>query len=89
MPQSLFIAGFIGSPPINMISGEARDGVMRAGSIAFPFVGAPGEVTVGLRPRTSEIYRRRPQRTGRAAGADGATVTVTQWCDNLHWASLH
>jgi inositol-phosphate transport system ATP-binding protein len=49
-PQSLFIAGFIGSPPINMISGEARDGVMCAGSVAFPFEGAPGAVTVGLRP---------------------------------------
>jgi inositol-phosphate transport system ATP-binding protein len=49
-PQSLFIAGFIGSPPINMISGEARDGVMCVGSVAFPFEGAPGAVTVGLRP---------------------------------------
>jgi inositol-phosphate transport system ATP-binding protein len=49
-PQSLFIAGFIGSPPINMISGEARDGVMCVGSVVFPFEGAPGAVTVGLRP---------------------------------------
>jgi ABC-type sugar transport system ATPase subunit len=36
--------------PINMISGEARDGVMCAGSVEFPFEGAPGAVTVGLRP---------------------------------------
>ena len=49
-PQSLFIASFIGSPPINTISGEARDGVMWVGSVAFPFEGAPGAVTVGLRP---------------------------------------
>jgi inositol-phosphate transport system ATP-binding protein len=49
-PQSLFIAGFIGSPPINMISGEARDGALCVGSVAFPFEGAPGAVTVGLRP---------------------------------------
>ena len=48
--QSLFIAGFIGSPPINMINGEARDGVMCAGSVAFQFEGGPGAVTVGLRP---------------------------------------
>jgi inositol-phosphate transport system ATP-binding protein len=33
-----------------MISGEARDGVMCVGSVAFPFEGAPGAVTVGLRP---------------------------------------
>jgi inositol-phosphate transport system ATP-binding protein len=49
-PESLFIAGFIGSPPINMISGEARDGAVCVGSIAFPFAGTPGAVTLGLRP---------------------------------------
>jgi len=49
-PQSLFIAGFIGSPPINMVNGEARDGAVRVGPVAFPFAGAPGPVTVGLRP---------------------------------------
>jgi inositol-phosphate transport system ATP-binding protein len=49
-PQSLFIAGFIGSPPINMVSGEARDGAVRVGLVTFPFAGAPGAVTVGLRP---------------------------------------
>jgi inositol-phosphate transport system ATP-binding protein len=49
-PESPFIAGFIGSPPINLISGQARDGAVCVGSIAFPFVGAPGAVTLGLRP---------------------------------------
>jgi inositol-phosphate transport system ATP-binding protein len=33
-----------------MISGEPRDGVICAGSIALPFEGAPGAVSVGLRP---------------------------------------
>jgi hypothetical protein len=49
-PLSPFIARFIGSPPINMSNGAASDGVMCVGSIAFPFEGAPGAVTVGLRP---------------------------------------
>jgi inositol-phosphate transport system ATP-binding protein len=49
-PQSLFIASFIGSPPINLVNGVARDGVVRCGSIALPFDGASGAVTVGLRP---------------------------------------
>jgi inositol-phosphate transport system ATP-binding protein len=49
-PQSLFIAGFIGSPPVNLITGEAEDGAVRAGRVAFPFKGAPGSVTIGLRP---------------------------------------
>ena len=49
-PQSLFIARFIGSPPINLVNGVARDGVVRCGSMALPFDGASGPVTVGLRP---------------------------------------
>jgi inositol-phosphate transport system ATP-binding protein len=50
-PKSLFIASFIGSPPINLIRGEASDGAVRAGPVAFPAEGVPaGEVTVGLRP---------------------------------------
>jgi len=49
-PESLFIAGFIGSPPVNLISGEAAEGAVRAGRVAFPFNGAPGDVTIGLRP---------------------------------------
>src|SRR5439155_26305889 len=46
-PESLFIAGFIGSPPVNLISGEAVDGAVRAGRATFPFDGAPGKVTIG------------------------------------------
>jgi inositol-phosphate transport system ATP-binding protein len=49
-PQSVFIASFIGSPPINLVNGVARDGVVHCGSIALPFDGASGAVTVGLRP---------------------------------------
>jgi inositol-phosphate transport system ATP-binding protein len=49
-PQSLFIASFIGSPPVNLIKGEARDGAMLIGSVAFPIEGACGGVTIGLRP---------------------------------------
>jgi inositol-phosphate transport system ATP-binding protein len=49
-PRSLFIASFIGSPPVNLIPGEARGGAVHAGPIAFPCDGAEGAVTVGLRP---------------------------------------
>jgi inositol-phosphate transport system ATP-binding protein len=49
-PESLFVAGFIGSPPINLIRGEASDGAARIGAVVFPFEGPPGAVTVGLRP---------------------------------------
>jgi inositol-phosphate transport system ATP-binding protein len=49
-PNSLFIASFIGSPPINLIRGEADAGAVRAGSVRFPYEGAPGGITIGLRP---------------------------------------
>ncbi|ODR92156.1 ABC transporter ATP-binding protein [Sinorhizobium alkalisoli] len=49
-PSSLFVAGFIGSPPINLIAGEAQAGMVTVNGIRFPVVGASGLVTVGLRP---------------------------------------
>jgi inositol-phosphate transport system ATP-binding protein len=49
-PTSLFIATFIGSPPVNLITGEASQGALRVGPVAFPLEGAGGGVTVGLRP---------------------------------------
>ena len=50
-PKSVFIASFIGSPPVNLIRGEAEDGAVRTGGIAFPFDGGTrGGVIVGLRP---------------------------------------
>ena len=35
-PKSLFIASFIGSPPVNLISGEAADGAVRARDRRLP-----------------------------------------------------
>jgi inositol-phosphate transport system ATP-binding protein len=51
-PQSIFIASFIGSPPINWIVGSAQEGQVRANGLALPMTGlsAAGAVKVGLRP---------------------------------------
>jgi inositol-phosphate transport system ATP-binding protein len=49
-PSTLFIAGFIGSPPINLIAGKAASNTFRAGDVALPINGAVGDVTVGMRP---------------------------------------
>jgi inositol-phosphate transport system ATP-binding protein len=49
-PSSLFVAGFIGSPPINLVSGRAADGRFIAGSVALPVERAAGDVTLALRP---------------------------------------
>jgi inositol-phosphate transport system ATP-binding protein len=53
-PNSLFIAGFIGSPPVNLIAGQAADGAVLSGSATLPFDAlhnrGNGAVTIGLRP---------------------------------------
>jgi inositol-phosphate transport system ATP-binding protein len=49
-PASLFVASFIGSPPINLIAGEAQGGTVAVNGAKFPVEGASGPVTVGLRP---------------------------------------
>jgi inositol-phosphate transport system ATP-binding protein len=49
-PASLFVASFIGSPPINLIRGEAAQGAVKVNGAAFPAEGASGDVTIGLRP---------------------------------------
>jgi inositol-phosphate transport system ATP-binding protein len=49
-PSSLFVARFIGSPPINLIAGEAEGGTVTVKGTRFPVDGASGSLTVGLRP---------------------------------------
>ncbi len=50
-PVNLFVAGFIGSPPMNLLRATARAGVATAGDLALPIRGVPdGDVVVGLRP---------------------------------------
>jgi inositol-phosphate transport system ATP-binding protein len=49
-PASVFVAGFIGSPPINLIGGEARDGAIRINGASIAARGTVGPVTIGLRP---------------------------------------
>jgi ABC-type sugar transport system ATPase subunit len=57
-PQNLFVAGFIGSPPMNLLRGVAVGGQVRAGDLHFEMSGVPdGEVVVGLRPEALSIRR--------------------------------
>ena len=49
-PASLFVAGFIGSPPMNRIDGHAAGGAFTSGAVSLPSDGAQGQVAVGLRP---------------------------------------
>lgn len=53
-PASLFVAGFIGAPPINLMSGRMNDDRLDVGEASLPFRGTNGisEIVLGLRPET-------------------------------------
>jgi sn-glycerol 3-phosphate transport system ATP-binding protein len=52
-PVNVFVAGFIGSPPMNLLKGSAQNGVVAAGELQVQRAGVPdGEVIVGLRPES-------------------------------------
>ncbi len=50
-PRSLFVASFIGAPPINLLEGRAAGGSLTIGAATLSVRGAAeGAVTLGLRP---------------------------------------
>jgi sn-glycerol 3-phosphate transport system ATP-binding protein len=52
-PTNLFVAGFIGSPPMNLLRGYAEGGRVTAGDLVLEGMNAPdGDVAVGVRPET-------------------------------------
>lgn len=50
-PANMFVAGFIGSPGINLIPGKVENGVCRTSGGAVPCLGIPdGDCFLGVRP---------------------------------------
>ena len=50
-PANVFVAGFIGSPPMNLLRGRVRSGQATAGDLVVPAPGVPdSDVFVGVRP---------------------------------------
>ncbi|MEE9274820.1 MAG: ABC transporter ATP-binding protein [bacterium] len=57
-PETLFVASFVGSPPINLLEGVAGEGGLNLGGRVLPAEGlAGGEVTLGIRPERLAIGR--------------------------------
>lgn len=61
-PNNLFVAGFIGSPAMNLIEGDVVDGGVKVGDYVVPITRevlakAPGEkrLTLGIRPETFKV----------------------------------
>ena len=55
-PDNLFVAGFIGSPAMNLLEGTVSDGIASAGSLEVPLTPEQSQmltsaaVTIGVRP---------------------------------------
>jgi len=50
-PANVFVAGFIGSPPMNLLRGRSSHGRVTVGDVELGYPRAPdGEVIVGIRP---------------------------------------
>ena len=50
-PVNLFVAAFMGTPSMNLLRGQVRDGQVEAGELRFGAAGLPpGPVVVGVRP---------------------------------------
>src|SRR5437763_15586198 len=55
-PANVFVAGFIGSPAMNLCQVSATNGSVRLGGVSFATPpGAQGEIVVGLRPESLEL----------------------------------
>jgi multiple sugar transport system ATP-binding protein len=56
-PANLFVAGFIGSPPMNLLVGQAEAGAFRAPGFAIeiPAIAAHGAVVLGVRPENMSV----------------------------------
>lgn len=59
-PANAFVASFIGSPAMNLIEGELKDGVFRAKHTEIPGLGGTaGKVTLGFRAEDANVVASR------------------------------
>ncbi len=55
-PANVFVAGFVGSPPMNLLRATSRGGRVVAGSLRLDLPSSPdGDVVLGLRPEVLRV----------------------------------
>src|SRR5215217_2093883 len=75
-PANRFVAEFVGSPSMNFVEGEIRDGTFVSDGFQIPLQHEPAAVTIGIRPEHIEVLSE-PQ-----DDAIPATVYVTESMGN-------
>src|SRR3954454_15920777 len=61
-PSNLFVAGFIGSPAMNLLNAHSKEGRVRIGDVEIPVdrsavSKANGDITIGVRPEAWRIVK--------------------------------
>jgi sn-glycerol 3-phosphate transport system ATP-binding protein len=55
-PANVFVARFIGSPPMNLLVGRSAEGTVRAGGVSLELPQVPdGDVVLGVRPESLQL----------------------------------
>jgi ABC-type sugar transport system ATPase subunit len=76
-PVNLFVAGFIGSPAMNLLRGKAAGSRVTAGELTFERPGVPdGEVVVGIRPESLTPVGSAPEPPGSPGPADPPSLDL-------------
>jgi multiple sugar transport system ATP-binding protein len=64
LPKNLFVAAFIGSPPMNLVEAEITDGQVEFAGVSLPLPPGdirPGKVILGIRPQEFSLAADDPQ----------------------------
>jgi multiple sugar transport system ATP-binding protein len=89
-PANRFVAGFIGSPPMNLLNAHIEGDEVRAGSIRLrfprPIASRPATtaVTLGIRPEHTRV---RPADAAGDGGGIAGTVRLTELAGSQLWVS--
>jgi multiple sugar transport system ATP-binding protein len=94
-PVNLFVAGFIGSPPMNFLPASVGDGVLEMPFVNLPLPDAVGRakkngdlVIVGVRPEAFEDAKLVEEVHRHKGVTFTADVDVTEWLGNEKYAYL-
>lgn len=92
-PKNMFVAGFIGSPPMNMVPAGIEDGQLKLPFVTFELpeamkeaVGAKRDVIVGIRPEQFEDAGVVDTSKLPNGVTFEATVDVVEWLGNEQYA---
>jgi multiple sugar transport system ATP-binding protein len=94
-PVNLFVAGFIGSPPMNFASGAVTDGRIELPFVSFDLppelcdaVGERHYVTVGIRPERFQDANTLDPDTKAGGVSFTAHVDIVEWLGNEQYAYI-